>query len=793
MIKHYFTVALRLIKRGFLFSSINILGFVFGITAAFLIYLWVVDELTFEDFQKNRNNIYRVISVSKNAAGEIKESAELVGALSEAFRTEFPQVENATFIKYDSKHPFSYNNKVIEAKTAYVDTTFFDVFSFPVVEGNPLLMKENAHAIVISDEVARKLFGKEPAVGKELKSEFFSQTYYYSIVAVVQMPRKSHIQFEVAFNKNNFFLPLDWRFSEWIHVYVQMKDNYSLSYNSQKAMSELYKKHTGFNELLAFQPLTDIHLKTRFHDTFVTNYGSMQQIYLFIALSILVVFMGAFNFMTLTTARASLRYKEIGVRKVTGAKRKTLISQFLSESMVQAFLSLVLALALTELMLPLFNKMMHKDISLQFSWQVLLFIVLGIFGVGCLAGSYPAFYLSSINPLLAFKGGQKTGKKGTFIRGLVCLQFIIAIALILCTFIVFKQLNYINNKDLGLDKEDIIIVESNLWYDVGEFKQEVLKNPRVKSVSMGAHIASLLNKFSNKNNIENITWHTTTGQIDSLSIVPIWADGDFISTYGLTLLTGSIIDDDYDAYWNQTYEFPLLLNEAAWKRMKVDNPIGMQLQDKNGKYIGKVVGVVKDFNFESLREGVKPMMMRYSPEAIIWLHIKIAHDNKQETLRFLKEKYETMRPDRVFTYQFFSDALRENYARETQQSRMFLIFTILAIIIAMMGVFGLVALSTQQRTKEIGVRKVIGAHADRIVKMFCLEYLKWLGIAFVIACPLGYLFMIRWLSNFAYQTPISWWLFPLAGLIILAITMGTVVLQTYRTASQNPVNSLRYE
>jgi len=795
MLKHYFTVAVRLIKRNFLFSAINMLGFILGICAAFLIYLWVVDELTFEDFQKNGDSIYRVIKVGRDASGRVKEDPSVVAPLVQAFKEGFPQVENATFLKYESRVPLEYGDKAVDATQVYVDTCFFDIFSFPVLSGNPNLLKHDPKQIVLEEKTANKIFGKESPIGKQFKHEMFGKVDYLTVAAVVKVPLKCHIQFEVAFSSLYWtFIPLNWTFSEHIHVYIQMKDNGLLAEKDRIAMNRVWADKTGEKFALIFQPIKDIHLRTGFIDSKVTNHGQISQIYLFSALALLVIFMGAFNFTTLSTARASLRYKEIGVRKVTGGKRKTLISQFLSESMIQAFLSLVLALALTELLLPFFNRMVDKDITLQLSWEVLLFVFLGIFGVGCLAGSYPAFYLSTINPLLAFKGGYKTGRKGGFIKGLVCVQFVIAITLILCTSIVFKQLNYIQNQDLGLDKENIVVVETNLWYGVDDFKQEVLRNPRVLSVAMGVEMTDYLKGYDREG--EMIEWHKEDGSLDSLRMTQMFGDGDLIKTLGLRLIKGDNFKADVNAYWDHTYDFPAVINETAWKMMKVEDPIGMTLEKAFwGGGAAKVVGVVEDFNFQPLREAIKPAYIVFSPEAITWLYIKIAPDNKGETLAFLKETYERINPffSKEFRYKFYTDTLNSNYAREQQQSRIFLIFTILAIIIAMMGVFGLVALSTTQRTKEIGVRKVIGAHSDRIVKMFCYEYMRWVCIAFVIACPLGYLFMDRWLSTFAYQTSISWWLFPLAGLIILAITLLTVIAQTYRTASQNPVNSLRYE
>lgn len=787
MLKHYFIVAIRLIKRSILFSSINILGFVLGMTAAFLISLWIMDELTFEDFHENRNTIYRVIKVTQDETGKLSESAEVVAPLSETFRDKFAQVKNATCVKYNSKMSLQFGKNVIEGKLAYVDTTFFDMFSFPVVEGNPNNMKTDPGQIVLSENMARKLFGRSSAVGKEVRNYRYGKESSYKVAAVIKVPRKSHFQFEILKSRYAYIDRMDWGFSEWIQVYIQLKDNTVLTDADWKAMSRVWVDRGEEKTILTFQPLNDIHLHSNFKDAQVTNNGSMSQIYLFLVLSVLVIFMGAFNFMTLSTARASLRFKEIGVRKITGAKRKTLIFQFFSESMVQVFLSLLLALALTELLLPFFNMMVEKDISLRFSWQIFLFVMLSIFGIGSLSGSYPAFYMSSLNPLLAFKGGTQAGKKGNFIKILVCVQFVIAIVLILCTSIVYKQLQYMQNKDLGLNKENIVSVESSLWYEVDNFKQEVLKNPYVKSVAMGASISDLLKGFSWEE--QTVEWYKENGDIDSLQMVNIFVDGDFVKTYGLTLIKGKLLEADVNAYWDGTYEFPVIINETAWKMMKVENPIGMQFMGAYGRRMTKIVGVVKDFNFQTLREKVKPAYLIFSPETLNWLHIKLDGEDKAETLKFLKEKYEMMNPGKVFTYQFFTDALNQNYASERQQSQV----TILTILIAMMGVLGLVALASFQRTKEIGIRKVSGAHADRIIKMFCYEYMKWVGIAFLIACPLGYLFMNRWLSSFAYQTTISWWLFPLAGCIILLITVLTVIIQTWRAASRNPVKSLRYE
>lgn len=802
MLRHYIKVALRLIRRSLLFSSINLMGFVLGLTAAFLIYLWVVDELTHDDCFRDGSRIYRVTELHREAGGEIKESPRLPRTLAMDFRQKFPQVEDATAIKYGDQYSYeAEGGKKMTVTEVYVDSTFFRFFTFPVVEGTPQRINENPNNVVISAELARKFFGSGSAVGQKLTYSFGNSINdVYTVVAVVDIPRKSHIRFELAMPMEAYGrggVNINWNtFTESMHVYIKMKEGSAMLRSEAQAMSRLLADRGEKNVRLGFQPLHDIYLHTRFADPDVKQHGNLSTVYLFIALAVLVIFMGAFNFTTLSTARASLRYKEVGVRKVTGAKRRVLIGQFLSEGMVQACIALVLAMALTELTLPLFNRVMETDLRLEASWSVVFYMLFGIVGVGCLAGSYPAFYLSSVNPLLAFKGGRKTGRKGGLIRGLVCVQFVIALVLMLLTGIVFKQLHYMQNKDMGLDKENIVCIYTSLWYNVGDFKQELLRNPDIKGVSMSSPIENFGEGTSYKDG-NKVEWTDVDGRTDSLRMVQLWADGDFVKTFGMQLVKGKLMDADFDNYWDHGMTKTAVINETAWRAMKVPDPIGLEIRPEWGGPM-RIVGVVKDFNFQSMREQIKPAYIWYSPEALSYLYIKIAPERRQQTLAFIKEKFEEFATRdntfiKDFSYQFFSDKLNQNYAREHQQSRMLLFFTVLAILIAVMGVFGLVALSTEQRTKEIGIRKVNGAHSDRIVRMFCREYLVWVGIAFVVACPVGYWLMSSWLSEFAYQTPISWWLFLLAGLLTVLITLLTVVGQTWRKASQNPVESLRYE
>lgn len=799
MIKHYLKTALRNVRRSLLFSSINLLGFILGLTAALMIYIWVVDELTYDDCFMDSGRIYRVTELSRSASGEITESANTRRFLAAAFIQEFPQVEDATCIyNTGDTQSFEYGDgKYIRAKKMYVDSTFFRFFSFPVIEGNPQLIDGTIDKIVISGDIASKMFGGESALGKKLTVSFGSfLRNTYTVVAVVDIPRKSHIAFDVAipiedYGKN--LLGFNWDVPHpGLAVYVKMASEAS---GDTGEMSRLLLRR-GVDVMLNFQPLRDIHLHTRFYDPYVTNHGNLAMLYLFVALALVIIFMGVFNFTTLSTARAALRYREVGVRKVNGAKRRSLVWQFLSEGMLQAGIALVFSLALAELMLPVFNRVMDTELSLRLDWSILLFILSCTLVVGCLAGSYPAFYLSSVSPLTAFKGGTSTGRKGGMVKLLVSVQFVIATVLMLLTGIVFKQLNYIQNKDMGLDKENLLSVYTNLWYNVNEFKQEILRNPDVKSVTMSAPISNF-GEGASYGDGKSVKWTDLDGHTDSLRMVELWADNSFVKTFGMELVKGELMDSDFDNYWASPVR-TAVINETAWRAMKVADPIGMEIRTDGYNKPLRIVGVVKDFNFQAMREKIKPAFIWYCPEALTTMFIKIAPENRQQTLAFIRQKYEEFSVSengfvKDFSYQFFSDSLNQNYASEYRQSRILLFFTVISIIIAVMGIFGLVSISTQQRTKEIGIRKVNGAHSDRIVRMLCREYLIWVAISFVIACPIAFVLMKSWLSNFAYQTSLSWWLFLLAGVVTALITMMTVIAQTWKKASRNPVESLRYE
>jgi putative ABC transport system permease protein len=534
------------------------------------------------------------------------------------------------------------------------------------------------------------------------------------------------------------------------------------------------------NNLLGFQSLKDIHLNTDFTYWNDHNPGNPHYVYLFSILAILIVLMGTFNFMTISTAQAAKRTKEVAVRKVNGGNQNELMGQFYFETLIHVCIAMLLALVLTHFFLSFLNSFTHKEMTLNFSTKFWIMAGLSLVCVCLVAGSYSALYLSSYSPVMIFKRGNSTGRKTGFIRLMVVVQFVISISLIICTLVVFRQLSYITNKDLGIDRENIITTRCGLWYNVETFKQEVMRNPNVLSVSM-----SFFTPESFSFEMKNVTWEGKITQ-DTVQMNMAMIDGDFAKTYGLQVVSGELLKTSNDDFWNNKGG-GAMINETAARMMGMDNPVGKTINNQ------RIVAVVRDFHFRSLKEPVLPLIMTYSMEAVVNINFKLAPGNQQSTISFIKETYERMRPGTTFEYRYFKDQIAELYQTENQLGVLFLIFTFLSLIIACLGILGLTAISTEQRTKEIGLRKIAGASVTSIMLLLNKNYATWIAIAFIIAVPPTAILMNHWLQVFAYHIPLSWWIFLLAGLITLTIAIATISWLCFKAARQNPVNLLRDE
>jgi len=778
MLSHYITIALRFMSRNSGLTAINIIGFTIGLVAGLLIYIWVDDELRFDAFHPHADHIYRVVQIEKSGEKSVYHSPKL----GEDMQKMFPQIVDHTLIDQWDDYAYILRwGSQINAWSALVDKNFFTFFNFPFVEGNPETAFIDDQSIVISEKYARKLFGKTPALGQEvtfmLPHDIFSMNQrHFRIGGVVRLPHNTHFSFDVALQigiQGEMFSSA---------VYLRFNERTAFDSQLQETLSRHHADHKRSGSLLWFQPLRDIHLK---NDVAESNYidhhlGNMQYVIVFTFLAVIIVLMGAFNFMTLSTAQAVNRIKEVAVRKAYGGSKNDLMGQFFSETLIQVLIAMVFALALVHVFLPYLNNFTNKEMTLYFGMHFWITVAAALLVVGCVAGSYPALYLSSFSPVLIFKGGKITGGKTGFIRILMVVQFVFSIGLIICTLVVFRQLSYISNKNLGIDKENIITARCGIWYGADDFKQEVMRNPNVISVGM-----SLLTPESFSFEMQNVTWEGKTTQ-DSVRMNMAIIDGDFAKTYGLQVVYGELLRTSGEDYFSGKGG-GAMINETAARVMGVANPVGMTI---NGN---KIVAVVRDFHFRSLKEPIVPLVMVYNAEALVNISFKLTPVNRQATIAFIKETYERMRNGTGFEYRFFDDLIAESYQTENRLGRLFMIFAFLSLVISCLGILGLTAISTQKRTKEIGLRKIAGASVLSIMILLNRNYMLWIAIAFVIAAPIAALLMNRWLQGFAYHAGLSWWIFALAGLITLTVAVATISWLCYRAASRNPVESLKYE
>jgi putative ABC transport system permease protein len=504
--------------------------------------------------------------------------------------------------------------------------------------------------------------------------------------------------------------------------------------------------------------------------------------------------MASLNFSVLSVARASERSVEIGIKKVNGSSRIRIFRQFMTESVLQTLAATVIALLIVWLILPWFNTISSKELTFSFSPGFIINLFLLTFMVGAIAGIYPSLYLSSFNPIGIFRRGSVSGSRSNFIRLLVTFQFTIAIFFIISTTLFVKQLSYIHNKDLGIDDKNIIAIPTGLWYDNRQFKEELLRNPRILSVSASTY-APIDVGFKRGLPLSH------QGRLDTLQVNYYFMDEDFAKTYNLEIIKGQFLQMSSAAYWEETdkankskkegteyaISIPTVINETAEKMLGFDDPIGQRIGDN------VIVGVVKDFHFRSFHFPIEPLIMTNNPEVIMTMNVRIAPGNTTETLNYIRDVYKRNRDDREFSYKFFDDMIDEKYQAETRLKNITISFGILAIIISVLGILGMAIFSIDRRTKEIGLRKVAGAKSSEIMILLNKEFIIWVVVAFFIAAPVAWFAMNKWLQNFAYKTELSWWIFVLSALIAFGIAFLTVSWQSWRAATRNPVEALRYE
>jgi putative ABC transport system permease protein len=808
MFKNYLKITLRNLWRNKAFSAINILGLAIGMAVCLLISLYVSDELSYDRFHEKADRIVRLDMAIKFGGTESTQAVTAAPA-GAALKQDYPFIENFVRLRETSALIKKGNQNIAEYEVAFADSTLFDVFTLPMLYGNPKTALTEPNSVVITESIAKKYFNTHQVLGKTLTVE---NNQLYKITGVIKdLPENSHL-------KRNIFLSMlnngDSKENNWLSnnfvTYLVLKKATDAEILKSK-FGEIIKKHiepqaSEFLNIKSMEdfekagnylrfdlmPLTKIHLYSNKVAELSPN-SNIQYVYIFSAVAIFILFIACINFMNLSTARSAGRAKEVGIRKVLGSFRSSLIGQFLSESVLLSLMAFVLSVVFASLILPYFNELAFKKMNFSFAEKPFLFPLLLLFAVvvGLLAGSYPAFFLSAFKPINVLKGKLSVGvKSGSLRSALVVFQFFASVFLIICTFVIYRQLSFIQNRQLGFNREQVLIINDTqaLGSKMQSFKNEITKElPEVKSGTVSSYLPVP-------------SWRSNTsffpeGEIrqDNAVLMQNWGvDNDYVKTLGMQIVKGRDFDKNF-----LTDSSAIILNESAVQVLGFKDPIGKKIfnianiETKETRSY-TIIGVVKNFNYESLRENVGALSLILDKSQAT-MCFRLETSAIQQTLAKIESKWKVMATGQPFNYQFMDDAFGNIYRSEQRIGKIFISFALLAIFIACLGLFGLAAFSAEQRTKEIGIRKVLGASVSQIVTLLSKDFLKLVFIAFVIAVPLAWYVMHRWLQDFAYRIDISWWIFALAGVLALLIALLTVSFQAIKAALANPVKSLRTE
>jgi putative ABC transport system permease protein len=813
MIKNYFKIAFRNLWKDKGYSAINIFGLAIGLATCLLITLYVTSELSYDRYHANADRIYRVNSDIRFGGSDlhITETSDMMGQL---LKKDYPQVEEYTRIYTNdgSKLIKKGNEFINEEKLANVDSTFFDVFTLPAVEGDPKRALFEPNTVVITRTTARKYFDTEAAVGKVIEVKDGPKTVPYKVTAVIKdIPANSHFNFDFLFSMKNVDYQWGQLLSHNFHTYLRLKkgtdykafeknfvqyiDKYALPYAQQfmkiSSMEEMRKAGNKLEYTLI--PLTRIHLFSDYSFE-ITPSGNIQYVYIFSAVAIFILILACINFMNLSTARSARRAKEVGIRKVLGTERKTLVAQFLVESTLTALISLIIAIGIAWLVLPTFNNVAAKSLSVNdlLNGRVLPFIVLLPVIVGLLAGSYPALFLSRFKPIVVLKGNSHHGFRKSNLRNvLVVFQFATSIMLIIGTIVVYSQLRFIQTKQLGYNKEQVLVINGTyaLNKNIGAFKNEVLAMPGVTSGTISSFLP-VSNSSRSDNTYAKEAVISSTNGMD----MQAWrVDYDYINTMGMEIVEGRNFSKEYGSDSNA-----LLITETTARMLNFKNPVGKTIyapSEKDGDntlYPKEIIGVIKDFHFESLRQKLGPLCMRLG-ESTGLASFRVSTLNTKNLISQIESRWKTLAPGMPFSYRFLSDSFDEMYRSEQRAGTIALVFAMLAILIACLGLFGLATYMAEQRNKEIGIRKVLGASVGNVVTLLSKDFLVLVFIASILAFPVAWWAMNQWLRDFAYRIDISIWVFLVSGIAALLIALLTVSFKAIKAAIANPVKSLRTE
>lgn len=793
MIKNYFRIAFRNLWRHRVFSFINIMGLTIGMTACFLIFLYVRFELSYDDFNTKAGRIYRVVADIKTPT-ETLHAHGPAWAVAHNLAAEFPEIESFVRLYNANMLVRKGDIKFQQDDVLWADSAFFRVFDFPLLQGDPKTALKEPYSVVFSETTAKKYFGNRNAIGQMIL--MMGEGKPAKVTGIMKdMPENVQFKAEMLVSMSTLTQKLQPELDQqWgnygLSAYILLKPGVNAAALQAKFPAFLEKrngsemKKSQMYATLSLEPLRDVYLRSTRGDS---KTGNINNVYIFSIVAVFILLIACINFINLTTARSAERAREVGIRKVVGAARAQLVRQFVGESVILCLIAFSLTLLFSALLLPGFNHLAGKTISTGIfsNLRYILILFLAAVGVGLLAGLYPALVLSAYRPSTVLKGNFVRSSKGIFLRkSLVVTQFTISIALIIGTIIVYNQMNYMRSQDLGFNKSQLLIIDSYGDPARDAFKQAVAGLPGVQSVALSSSIPGGGNMGA-YSQIENIHGDFQVANLDLYFV-----DWDYIPQFKIKMVAGRPFDRAYGTDTTQA----MVLNEAAVKMFgytSAQQAVGRRFRQWGRE--GKIIGVMKDFHYRSLQEEIKPLSMRAEPGGGNLVSVKLTGSNITGAIAAIENKWKALIPGRPFSYSFLDESFDKQYRGEDRFGKLFLNFAILAILISCLGLLGLASYSTMQRTREIGVRKVMGASVANIVSLLSGDFLKLVLLSFVVASPVAWYFMYRWLKDFAYKTHISWWIFVLAGLTAALIALLTISFQAIRAAVANPVKSLRTE
>lgn len=747
--------------------------------------LFVVDELSYDRFHKKADRIYRVVENQYYAGQPVFPVAVTPPPLGPALEKEYADIEKGTRV-WGNDLSFEKDGQHFMEKGIYADESFFDVFSFEIIDGNAFSMLSEANSLVLTEKLAQKYFPNESAIGKLMKVN----DRELQVTGVIKgIPDNSHIQFDFLIPIENALSRNENLRNNWgnntMYTFVLVQHGTDIAQLNAQIVDRIKKSNERSATDLYLQPLTDIHLGSVHFTADVRGKGNMQYVVIFLVVAIFILVIACINFMNLATARSISRSKEVGLRKSIGANRHQLILQFLSESVFTALIAMGLSILMVDLLLPQFNVLAEKTLSLNFASNYLLLFYLIGFSVltGLIAGSYPAFFLSSFEPASVLKSNVIRQSGGSMFRKvLVVTQFCISMVMIVGTIVVSAQLEYIRSKNLGYTKENVVKIPQ-VSNDYGSFKNELIAQSGIKNVTATNQHPAYVN-----NSTSGINWEGK-GEDENILIHTLIADFDFLETMGMMLVEGRSLSKEYG-----TDSSAVILNEAAVEMMGFTNPIGQKLE-VGAPQPYTVVGIVDDFHFKSIHQKIEPLaiFIGFNTRSYDYTLVRIEAGDPRDIIESIESTWLKFNADKEFDYTFLDDDFNEVYKAEEQTGTIFKYFSALAIFISCLGLFGLASFTLEQRTKEFGVRKIFGASLAQLFSTASVGFMVLVLIAFVISIPISWYFIDQWLNGFAYHTPLNYKYFLWSGLIAMVIALLTVSYQATKSALLNPVDSLRHE